>query len=297
MFADSEHTGAPDSGLTWQTFGLAAVLHVALFLFILVIGLFNRSNKPDNVAKENIVPMDLTIVPPWAKQTDDPNPDPNPPPPKVKKQPPKQPPKAPEVKKPVDVKSKDALVKVEEKKKPELKRGDLKKDKKLQKAKPQKIEKPVPQKLPDVERPPDLKIPDNVKKFGAGTSAEKPLEDIDTKKMLEQGYRYGARNQLASSEAQRCVSLIKAAIDREWRKEETFNWYSGLRPIVLKLQLGAGGVVRGFVWQSGSGDADVDRTAQNALRRLKANGPINGLSAEFIKQNPEVIVTMEPTGH
>ena len=293
MFADSEHTGAPDSGLTWQTFGLAFALHVALFLVILAVGLFN-TKKPDDKPKENLVPIDLMIVPPWAKQTDDPNPDPNPPPPKVKQQQPKPPPKAPEVKKPVDVKSKDALVKVEEKKKPEMKRGDLKKDKKLQKAKPQKIEKPAPQKQPDVERPPDLKIPDSIKTFGKGTAAEKPLENIDLNKMLNQGYRLGAHNQIATSEAQRCASLIKEAIHREWNKE-SFNWHSGLRPIKVDFQLGAGGIVRGFAIQSGSGDAEVDRTALSALKRLKEKGGIPALSKSFIEQYPRLTVTMEPT--
>ena len=293
MDMESAQMGAPDSGLTWQTFGIAFGLHVALFLVILLVGLFN-AKKSDNAPKENIVPIDLMIVPPWAKQTDDPNPDPNPPK-KAEKQRPKPPPKAPEVKKNVDLKSKNALVKVDEKKKPEMKRGDLKKDKKLQRAKPQKIEKSE-RKAPDVERPPDpklQKIMENLK-AGKGTAAEKPMPDIDLNKMLNQGYRIGAHNQIATSEAQRCASLIKAAIDREWQKE-SFNWYSGLRSIEVDFQLGAGGVVRGFAIKSGSGDASVDGTALNALRRLKEKGGIPGLSKSFIEQFPRLTITMEPT--
>ena len=249
---------------------------------------------------ETIIPIDMTIVPPWAQQTDDPEPDPNPPPPEVKQEV-KPPPKAPEPEK-VEVKPKvEAVEKVVEKKKPE--KVDLKKNAKLIKKPPKP---PPPQKsLKDtakvitpkpvpVERPPDLKIPDNVKKFGKGTAADKPLSNIDMKKLLEQGYRYGARNQLATSEAQRCVSLIQAAIRREWNKE-SFKWYSGLRPIQVDFQLGPGGVVRGFAIRSGSGDADVDRTAQSALRRLKANGRIDGLSKDFLEQFPELTIVMEPT--
>ena len=148
--------------------------------------------------------------------------------------------------------------------------------------------KPVP-----VERPPDLKIPDTVKKFGKGTAADKPLKDIDMKKMLDQGYRYGARNQLATSEEQRCVSLIRAAILREWNNE-SFKWYSGLKPIQVDFQLGSGGVVRGFAIRSGSGDADVDRTARSALNRLKGRRII-GLTAQFIEQFPQLTIVMEPT--
>ena len=66
----------------------------------------------------------------------------------------------------------------------------------------------------------------------------------------------------------------------------------------VKFQLGAGGVVRGFVILSGSGDADVDRTAVSALNRLKAGGRIAGLSAQFLEQFPELAIVMEPTqGH
>ena len=163
---------------------------------------------------------------------------------------------------------------------PGEKRGTLKKGKQIKKAKP--LSPPPPQEpLPDLKR-------------GKGTAVDKPLSNIDMKKMLEQGYRYGARNQIATSEAQRCVSLIQAAIRREWNKE-SFTWHAGLRPIQVKFQLGAGGVVRDFVIISGSGDGSVDRTAQDALNRLKAKGRIDGLTPNFIKQFPEITILMEPT--
>lgn len=294
MLMGSEQMGPPSSGLTWRTFGIAFVLHVALFLFFWGMGLINF-RKPDV-----IIPIDMTIVPPWAQQTDDPDPDPNPPPPEVKQEV-KPPPKAPEPEKVEVTRPVEAVEKVVEKKKPE--KIDLKKKAKLVKTppKPQPPQKSLkdtakvvtPKPVP-VERPPDLKIPDNVKKFGKGTAADKPLSNIDMKKMLDQGYRYGARNQIATSEAQRCVSLIQAAIRREWNKE-SFKWYSGLRPIQVDFQLGPGGVVRGFAIRAGSGDADVDRTAQSALRRLKASGRIDGLSAQFLEQYPELTIVMEPT--
>ena len=199
----------------------------------------------------------------------------------------------------------EAVEKVVEKKKKKEK-VDLKKNAKLVK-KPPKPEPPkkslkdtakvvTPKPVP-VERPPDLKLPDNIKRYGKGTAADKPLDNIDMKKMLEQGYRYGARNQLATSEEQLCVSLIRAAILREWNKE-SFKWYSGLRPIEVNLQLGSGGTVKGFRIHSGSGDADVDRTAQSALSRLKANGRIAGLTTQFLEKFPNINIVMEPTqGH
>lgn len=296
---DNGQTTDYEGGLTLRSLGVALGLHAALFLFFWGVGAISF-RKPDV-----IIPIDMTIVPPWAQQTDDPEPDPAPPPPEAKQEV-KPPPKAPEPEK-AEVKPQvEAVEKVAEKKKPEKKKVDLRKNAKLHKtppkpAKPQRslkdtakvvTPKPVP-----VERPPDLKIPDNVKRFGKGTAADKPLDNIDMKKMLDQGYRYGARNQLATSEEQRCVSLIKAAILREWNKE-SFKWYSGLRPIEVNLQLGSGGAVKGFRMRSGSGDADVDRTAQSALARLQANGRIAGLSAQFLEKFPDIIILMEPTqGH
>ena len=293
----SEQMTGPASGLTWKTFGIAFGLHVLLFVFFWIMGIISF-HKPDV-----IIPIDMTIVPPWAQQTDDPNPDPNPPPPQQEQV--KPPPKAPEPTRAEEKPKVDAVEKVVEKKKVE--RGELKNKAKLQKT-PPKPQKPEP-KLKDTAKlnkvpappapppPPDLKLPDNVKTFGKGTANDKPLPDIDMKKLLEQGYRYGAKNQIANDEASRCVSLIKQAILREWNKE-SFKWYSNLRPIQVKFQLGAGGVVRGFVILSGSGDADVDRTAVSALNRLKAGGRIAGLSAQFLEQFPELAIVMEPTqGH
>lgn len=283
-----EQTGAPDCGLSWRTFGIAFAVHVALFLFFWGMGIINF-RKPDV-----IIPIDMTIVPPWAQQTDDPEPDPNPPPPEVKQETP--PPKAPEPEK-VEVKPNvEAVEKVVEKKKPE--KVDLKKNAKLVKKPPKP--QPPPKSLKDtaklnpakpLERPPDLKIP--VKTFGKGTAHDKPLKDIDMKKMLDQGYRYGAKNQIATSEEQRCVSLIKQAILREWNKE-SFKWYNGLKPIEVEFHLGSGGVVQNFKIRSGSGDADVDRTAVSALNRLKGQ-KIYGLTAQFLEQFPELAIVMEPT--
>ena len=285
-----EQTGAPDCGLSWRTFGIAFAVHVALFLFFWGMGIINF-RKPDV-----IIPIDMTIVPPWAQQTDDPEPDPNPPPPEVKQETP--PPKAPEPEK-VEVKPNvEAVEKVVEKKKPE--KVDLKKNAKLVKKPPKP--QPPPKSLKDtaklnpakpLERPPDLKIPDTVKTFGKGTAHDKPLKDIDMKNLLDQGYTYGAKNQIAQNEAQRCVSLIQKAILREWNKE-SFKWYSKLKPIEVEFHLGSGGVVQNFKIRSGSGDGDVDRTAVSALNRLKGQ-KIYGLTAQFLEQFPQLRIVMEPT--
>ena len=63
----------------------SVLFHVGLFGFLWIMGLI--VTRPPDV----IIPIDMTVVPPWAEQTDDPNPDPNPPPPKPIEQPKPQP--------------------------------------------------------------------------------------------------------------------------------------------------------------------------------------------------------------
>ena len=284
-----EQTDAPASGLTWRTFGIAFAVHAALFLFFWAMGVITF-RKPDV-----IIPIDMTIVPPWAQQTDDPDPDPAPPPPEVKQVKPLPKPAEPEK---VEARPRvEAVEKVVERKKPE--KVDLRKGKQLHKTppKPQRPERKLkdtakvvtPKPVP-VERPPDLKI--NVKRFGKGTAHDKPLPNIDINSMLNNGYNYGAKNQIATSEEQRCASLIRQAIFREWDKE-SFKWYSNLRPIEVDFSLGPGGLVRGFSIRTGSGDAEVDRTARSALNRLKGQ-KIYGLTAQFLEQFPELTIVMEP---
>ena len=180
----------------------------------------------------------MTIVPPWAEQTDDPDPDPNPPPkPEEPKPAPKPQPKAPEPPK-IEQPKVEAVEQVKEKPKPKEK-INLRDKAKLVKTPPKKPEKlDLRDKAKKVDAPP-------MKKTGKATAAEKPLSQAEIQKLLDQGYKYGARNQLATSEEQRCVSIIAQAIKREWNKE-SFKWYPGLKPLQVSLKLGPGGSVRGF---------------------------------------------------
>ena len=107
---------------------------------------------------------------------------------------------------------------------------------------------------------------------------------------MNQGYTIGARNQIAKDELTRCVTLIQQAIRREWDKE-SFNWNPGLVEIKVELQFGSGGVIRSFRVLQGSGDGEVDRTARNALTRLRS---VPGLSATFLEVASTFLVTMEP---
>ena len=266
-----------DGVLNARTLGYALALHLAAFAFFWGVA------KIVFRAPDVIIPIDMTIVPPWAEQTDDPDPDPNPPPkPEEAKPEPKPQVKEPEPK--VEKPKVEAVEQVKEKPKKKEKL-DLRKNAKLVKTPPKKPEKlDLRKNAKKIEPPP-------MKKTGKGTAADKPLSPEEFLRKMNEGYRIGARNQLATSEEQRCVSIIAQAIKREWNKE-SFKWYPGLKPLQVALKLGSGGTVRGFSILAGSGDADVDRTARSALNRLKS---IPGLSATFLEHFPEIALLMEPT--
>ena len=266
-----EQREGEQSPLTWRTFGVALGLHIALFLVIWSIGTF-LARTP-----EVVIPIDMTIVPPWAEKTDDPEPDPHPPPkPEPEKPKPKPPEPKPEPPKLEETKQ-DAVVKEKPKpkpKKPEIKKGDFKKDAKLVK------EKPKPKKEPeDLRKEAKLVKAPPMKRTGKATAADKPMTEAEYRKFLNQGYTIGARNQLAPNEESRCVSLVAAALKRHWVEE--FHWTEGLQSVYLEITFGPGGTLRSYRIVRSSGDAQVDRSV---LAAAKATGSIPGLTPEFVRK-------------
>lgn len=257
------------SPITSKTILWSLGVHVVLVLFFW--GIMKIAFR----TPEAIIPIDMTIVPPWAEQTDDPEPDPNPPPQEEEIEKP-QPEK--EIEKPPPEPEKNDVI-IKEKPKPKPKPIDKSKAKLVKPKPPKDFKKNA--KL--IKNPPRLRP-------GKGTAKDKPMSPEEFQKYLNQGYKIGARNQLAGSEMQRCVSVIGAAIRREWHKE-SFAWHPGLRPIQVTLVLGSNGSIIRWSIVSGSGEADVDRTARNALSRLKR---VAGLSHEFLSKFPEITVKMEP---
>lgn len=280
MYSDTQGR-KQESPLTLRTFGIALALHVAAGLALWGVA------KIVWRTPEVIIPIDMTIVPPWAEvDPDDPDPDPNPPPEPKQEEPKPKPTPKPEVPKVEKIKQ-DAVVKeVEKPKKPEFKKAELKKP---EKKKPEK-------KKPEV-KPGDFKkrarlhknIPRNLPR-GKGTSREKPLSQEEIMKALNAGARYGASNQLAANEAQRCFSLVAAALKRHWTEE--FQWNQSLLSVHLELHLGAGGRIKDARIVRSSGDAQVDRSV---LLAAKNTGSIPGLSQSFLEQYSVFVIEMKPT--
>ena len=272
----------PRGPVSWRALGLSLALHLGVFAFFWIMA--KVAFSPPDV----IIPMDLTVVPPWAVQTDDPDPDPNPPPPETpaEKTPRPEPPAPPKAEKAPPVEAVEQVVEKKKekpkKKEPPKKPVDLREKAKFVKSAPAAPD--LRSKATKIEPPP------NVRTYGKGTAADKPMSPEEFLRYMNMGYRIGAKNQIANDEVTRCVSLVAQAIRREWDKE-SFKWHPGLQPLQVELQLGPGGRVRGFRIVNGSGDAEVDRTARSALARLDS---IPGLSATFLQQFATLPVLMEP---
>ena len=134
---------------------------------------------------------------------------------------------------------------------------------------------------------PKIKPPPNLPR-GKGTSRDKPLSQAEIMKALAGGARFGASNQLAANEEQRCFSLIQRRFYECWTD---FNWSENLRPVHLNVKFGAGGKILGYRIVRSSGDAKVD---QSVLAAAKRAGYVAGLSADFLKRYAEITIEMNP---
>ncbi len=257
-----------------KTVGLALAIHIVLFLALFLVGKFTTTPK------ETVIPIDLTVVvhenlngnedePPPEKEVVAPKPAPEP----------KPEPPAP---KPAPIPE------------PEPKIDAVEKISKPKKEPPKKVE-PKPEKPPKPkktkeqlakEREARLKaIRDSVKQGDPpknnGRTEKRPT---NWQQLLNQGYRPGAKTQLAANESQRCNSLIRNAFYAKW---DSPPWTDTLGEMFLEVQFGPGGTVRGYRLVKGSGDTTADNTVLAAAARVKS---IPGLSRDFLDQNPTVTV-------
>ena len=280
FYEDRRHERELSSPLNLRTILTAFGLHVAAFVFFWIAA------KIIYKAPDVVIPIDMTIVPPWAEQDpNDPEPDPNPPPKEEPK--PEQPKPQPKPEEPPKVEEKvEAVEKIPEKpkkkefKKSPIKQPDKKEEKKVEKPKKEfkksAIKKP-PKILPPVKLPP-----------GKGTSRDKPLSQAEIMKALAAGAKFGASNQLAANEEQRCISLISRRFYECWTD---FNGSENLRPVLLTVRFGNGGKILGYRIVQSSGDINVD---QSVLAAAKRADHVSGLSADFLKKYPEITISMTP---
>ena len=262
-----------------RTLAFALVIHLAFFavfwIFAVCHGLFDK--------KEEIIPIDLTVVvnenlngkenePPPLKK-------PEPPPPKPKPQP-KPKPKAKEPEKPKELEKivTNIVAKVEKKEeKPEKKveKKEPEKPKKSAKELREERMKKMRESAKQVNKKVTIKVR-NAKESGDGRTARKTLSDAEIRKLLNMGYKPGTSEQLAASDAQLGYSLIKMAVEDKW---EVPPWTDTLKPMTVRIWFGGGGRVVNYKLEKSSGDAKADRSILSAASRV---GAIPGLPPAFI---------------
>ena len=263
--------------LSAKTLTVALVIHVAFFLSFWLFSLFNF--KP----KETVIPIDLTVVvnenldgkedePPPLEQTK-----PEPPKPEPKPEPKVEPP-PPKVDK---VEAVEMIKEPPKKKEPEKKKEEKKKEEKKKPEPPKKSrEELLKERIAKMRKSvTTVKTPIVVKNVpsGDGRTAKKTLSDEEVRRLLNQGYCPGKSEQLAASEAQRCASLIKMALDRRWSELAPTIDREGM--VVLEAQFtDAGRLINCRVVRS-CGSAMSDRAALSVASTV---GVVFGLSPEFI---------------
>lgn len=273
--------------INFRTMWFSFLCHAALGIAFASFSLVNDWFHPH----EDIIPIDMTVVPPWAEQDpDDPDPDPNPPPKELPKPVEKTPPDPAPI--PKAEEKVDALEKIPEKPKPrkkEFKRAKLEEQKKPEKPVKEKFKKAKleNQPKPVAQKPRKTDAPDNLP-AGKGTSRDKPLTAKDYEKALAAGARIGAKNELPTSEEQRCMAIIQRVFYENWTG---FTWYDGLKPVMLRVRFGPGGRLVAYSIHVSSGDKAVDQTVLTAAKRV---GAVQNLSAAFLEKHGEIIIRMWP---
>lgn len=249
----------------------ALVLHALFFACCWLLSMPFRE-------KEIVIPIELTFEAPPTVQEEPPQPkpmvkpkEPEPEPPKledkkldavVKDPPPKKKPKKPEVKKPPE--------KPKEPEKPKKTAAELKAERiarmrgSTTKDNTPRVKSPAPS--------------------GTGKTLFK-----DWEKYAAQGYKPGEKTQLAASETQRCISLIRAAFHRQW---EPPAWNSSMKMMFLEVTFDNGGRVVGYKLVQSSGDGKADRSVLSAASRV---GSVAGLSLDFLEHNKTVRIDFKVT--
>lgn len=291
------------SGLTLLA---SLCIHLSGVLIVFLVAWFHGLFEK----KEEVIPIDLTVI--VNENLDgvenEPPPLVNPPPPK-----PPEPPKPPKPPKPIVEPPKEleqivtnVVKKVDKKKdekkpdkKPDKKKDEKKKDPPKDKEKP-KEKKPEEKKKTKAERleemrksvtkntkPVNIEVKD-AKVSGNGKTGHQTIKDPKKiEEMLNMGYRAGVTDQIAPNELSRCNSLIEMAIKEKWREMSPKIGKTGVVTLGCKLNAN-GGLVQVRVVKS-CGDRQSDQAALEVARRVSY---IKGISDGFLAKHRKEEVTI-----
>ena len=263
--------------LSKRNLAIALVLHVSTFVLLWLYAachdLFDK--------EEEIIPIDLTVV---VNQNLDGKENEPPPLKKVEPEPPKPKPQSkpkPKVKEPEKPKELEKIVtnvvakvnkkaeeKRPEKKKPEPPKKTAKELREERMRKMRESAKQVNEKVTIEVR--------SAKASGDGRTARKTLSDAEVMRRLNEGYKPGTSEQIATSELQLGYSLIKQTFEEKWDKPP---WTDTLKPMTIRVWFGGGGRIVKYHLERSSGDRKADQSILSAASRV---GAIPALPAAFV---------------
>ena len=263
--------------LSKRNLAIALVLHVSTFvLFWLYAACHDLFDK-----EEEIIPIDLTVV---VNQNLDGKENEPPPLKKVEPEPPKpkpQPKPKPKVKEPEKPKELEKIVtnvvakvnKKAEEKRPEKKKPEPPKKtaKELREERMRKMRESATQ----VDKKVTIEVR-SAKASGDGRTARKTLSDAEVMRRLNEGYKPGTSEQIATSELQLGYSLIKQTFEEKWDKPP---WTDTLKPMTIRVWFGGGGRIVKYHLERSSGDRKADQSILSAASRV---GAIPALPAAFV---------------
>ena len=271
-----------------RSVGMAVALHIVAFLLLYLFAMLHL--KP----RETVIPIDLTVVVNENLDGEENEPPPlNNPPPKVEQPKPTPPPAPPKVEEKIE-----AVEQIVEKKPEKPKEKPPEKPKEEKKPDPPKPEKTKEQLMQErmermrnsakeVKNPPKIIVKNQPS--GNGKTDKQKMSEAEIRKLLNQGYKPGTSTQLAASEEQRCISLIREAFYAKWNRPP---WSADLKEMHLKVRFGDGGRVLGYQLEKRSGDPKADATVLQAAALVSS---VPGLSLDFLTKNPSVTIRFKVT--
>ena len=271
-----------------RSVGMAVALHIVAFLLLYLFAMLHL--KP----RETVIPIDLTVVVNENLDGEENEPPPlNNPPPKVEQPKPTPPPAPPKVEEKIE-----AVEQIVEKKPEKPKEKPPEKPKEEKKPDPPKPEKTKEQLMQErmermrnsakeVKNPPKIIVKNQPS--GNGKTDKQKMSEAEIRKLLNQGYKPGTSTQLAASEEQRCISLIREAFYAKWNRPP---WSADLKEMHLKVRFGDNGRVLGYQLEKRSGDPKADATVLQAAALVSS---VPGLSLDFLTKNPSVTIRFKVT--
>ena len=271
-----------------RSVGMAVALHIVAFLLLYLFAMLHL--KP----RETVIPIDLTVVVNENLDGEENEPPPlDNPPPKVEQPKPAPPPAPPKVEEKIE-----AVEQIVEKKPEKPKEKPPEKPKEEKKPDPPKPEKTREQLMKErlermrnsakeVKNPPKIVVKNQPS--GNGKTDKQTLDPKQLEKLLNQGYKPSTKNQLAASEEQRCISLIREAFYAKWNRPP---WSADLKEMHLKVRFGDNGRVLGYQLEKRSGDPKADSTVLQAAALVPS---VPGLSLDFLTKNPSVTIRFKVT--